>query len=118
MSFRLSTSQPGFDTHVIAVEGELDLFTTPTLKELFLELVGEGARGIVIDLARTTSVDSTALALLMSLPRLVGDGIVVVACDDPQLRKAFAVTGMDRRLAIERAVEQALVHLERRLTAA
>jgi hypothetical protein len=35
MRFRLSTRQPGLDAYVIAVEGELDLFRAPELKELF-----------------------------------------------------------------------------------
>jgi anti-sigma B factor antagonist len=118
MGFRLSTRKPGFATHVIEVEGELDLFRTPDLKELFLDLVREGGRGIVIDLARTTSVDSTALGLLMSLPRLVGHGVVVLACDNPQIRKAFEVTGADRRLAIEPDVEPALERVEQSLRAA
>lgn len=118
MGFRLSTSQPGHVIHVIEVEGELDLFRTPDLKELFLELVGEGARGIVIDLTRTTYVDSMALALLMSLPRLVGHGVVVLACDNPQIRKAFEITGADRQLTIEPDVEPALERVERTLTAA
>ena len=117
MRFRLSTRQPGFDTYVIAVEGELDLFRAPELKELFLELVGEGARRIVVDLARTTFVDSTALALLMSLPRLVDDGIVVVACDNPQIRKALEITGTNRRVPIVPELEPALAHLEQALPA-
>jgi anti-sigma B factor antagonist len=118
MRFQLSTRQPGFDTHVIAVEGELDLFGTPELKELFLDLVGEGVRKIVIDLAATTSIDSTALAFLMSMPRLVDHGVVVVACDNPQIRKALEITGTDRSVAIERDVEPALEHIERVLPAA
>jgi anti-sigma B factor antagonist len=103
---------------VIAVEGELDLFGTPELKELFLDLVGEGARKIVIDLAATTFVDSTALALLMSMPRLVAGGVVVLACDDPQIRKTFEITGTDRLVAVEPEVEPALEHIERVLPAA
>ena len=118
MRFRLSTRQPGFDTHVIAVEGELDLFRTPELKELFLELVRAGARRIVVDLAGTTFVDSTALALLMSLPGLVPGGVVVVACDNAQIRKAFEITGADRQVAVEPDVEPALDHVEQFLPAA
>jgi anti-sigma B factor antagonist len=118
MPFRLSTRQPGSDTHVIAIAGELDLFRTAELKELFLDLVAAGARGIVIDLAATTFVDSTALGLLMSLPRLVGSGVVVLACDNPQIRKAFEITGTDRRLAIEHDVEPALELVDQTLKAA
>lgn len=116
--FQLSVRQPGFDTHVIDVGGELDLFSTPELKELFLDLVAEGARGIVIDLTAATFVDSTALALLMSLPRLIGPGVVVVACDNPQIRKTFEITGIDQRLPIEPEIEPALDYVEHALPAA
>jgi anti-sigma B factor antagonist len=110
--------QPGLDTYVIAVEGELDLFHAPELKELFLDLVGDGARKIVIDLGSASFVDSTALGLLMSMPRLVDGGVVVVACDNPQIRKVLEITGGDRQVAVEPDVEPALDHVERVLPAA
>jgi anti-sigma B factor antagonist len=119
MRFRLTTRSYGPDVYVIAVEGELDLFRAPALKEAFLELVGRRARAIVIDLSATTLLDSTGLALLMTLPRrLEPDGLVAVACDNPQIRKTFEITGTDRRLTIVADVRDALVGMKATLPAA
>ena len=119
MRFRLTTRSYRPDVYVIAVEGELDLFRAPALKEAFLELVGRRARAIVIDLSGTTLLDSTGLALLMTLPRrLEPDGLVAVACDNPQIRKTFEITGTDRRLALVTDVQQALDELNATLPAA
>jgi hypothetical protein len=54
----------------------------------------------------------------MSLPRLADGGVVVVACDNKQIRKVFEIAGADRRVAVERSVEPALDHTDRLLPAA
>jgi anti-sigma B factor antagonist len=119
MRFRLTTRHCGSDVYVIGVEGELDLFRTPALKDLFLDLVGRGARAIVIDLSRTSMLDSTGLALLMTLPRRIGAAaLVVVACDNPHIRKTFEITGADRRLTLVPEVRRALEHVDRVLPVA
>ena len=119
MRFRLTTRRSGADVYVIGVEGELDLFRTPALKDLFLDLVGRGARAIVIDLSRTSLLDSTALALLMTLPsRIDRDGLVVVACDNAHIRKTFEITGTDRRLTLVDEVRGALEQVDQQLPAA
>jgi anti-sigma B factor antagonist len=111
--FRLTTRRSGADIWIIAVEGELDLFRTPALKDLFLELVGRGARAVVIDLGRTSFVDSTALALLMTLPRRIGrGGTVIAACDNPHVRKTFQITGTDTRLTLVEDVDHALERMK------
>jgi anti-sigma B factor antagonist len=117
--FRLTTRSSGPDVYVIAVEGELDLFRTPALKDAFLDLVGRGARAIVIDLSRTTLLDSTGLALVLTLPRRIGPaGLVVVVCDNPHIRKTFEITGTDRRLTLVPEVRRALEHVDGVLPAA
>ena len=117
--FRLTTRRSGSDVYVIGLDGELDLFRTPALKDLFLDLVGSGARAVVIDLSKASFLDSTALALLMTLPRRMGrGGAVAVACDNPQIRKTFEITGTDRRLTLVPGVGDALEHVEEALAAA
>ena len=119
MRFRLTTRSSSPDVYVIAVEGELDLFRTQALKDVFLDLVGRRARAIVIDLGRTTLLDSTALALLMTLPRLMEPGgLLVVACDNAHIRKTFEITGTDRRLTVVEEVRGALERVDQQLRAA
>jgi len=116
--FGLTTQRSGPDIYVVGVEGELDLYRTPALKDLFLDLVGRGARAVVIDLEAASFLDSTALALLLTMPRQIGPrGKVIVACDNPQINKTFQITGTDRRLTLMPDVRHAFEHLEAALTA-
>lgn len=119
MRFRLTARRSGADIWIIGVEGELDLFRAPALKDLFLDLVARDARGIVLDLSRASFLDSTALALLMTLPRRIGPGgTFVVACDNPQVRRTFEITGTSRRLTLVPTPEDALGHVKDVLPAA
>ena len=56
MNFSLSseTNQDGADA-VVSLEGEVDLYTAPELKQELHRLVGEGAKRIVIDMANRRS---------------------------------------------------------------
>ena len=101
MPFAIRWRGAGEAAYVIAVEGELDLFRAPQLREAFLDRLADGAREIVIDLSRTTFIDSTAAALLMTLPRLIGPGgTVSVVCDRPDVLRTLAITGVDRRVQV------------------
>jgi anti-anti-sigma factor len=54
---------------VLNLRGPLNLGSVPALQKACLEAAGAG--GLVVDLADSTAVDSSALALLMSLRRAV-----------------------------------------------
>jgi anti-sigma B factor antagonist len=51
---------------VLAVSGEVDVFTAPQLRQRLLELIEEGKRRIVVDLSPTEFLDSTGLGALAS----------------------------------------------------
>ena len=50
---------------VVAVRGEIDLFTAPELKSALSEAIESGHTRIVVDLTDTTFLDSTALGVLI-----------------------------------------------------
>ena len=60
------------ERHVVAVRGDLDLFTASELKKVFAQAIGAGRIRIIVDLAETTFVDSSALGVLIAaLKRLL-----------------------------------------------
>jgi anti-sigma B factor antagonist len=95
---------------VIALSGELDLYTCPEFKEELLRLIGEGAALVVVDLTQTTFIDSTALGVLIrGVERLkMNDGRLVVACADPNIVKVFEVTGLNRFFTVVGSRDEAL----------
>jgi anti-sigma B factor antagonist len=98
---------------VIALAGEVDLYTCPELKEELLRVIADGATLVVVDLTATTFIDSTALGVLLrGVERLRGvDGRLAVVCVDPNMTKIFEVTGLDRVFSIHPSREAALAQV-------
>src|SRR6266704_3088151 len=86
------------DRHVIAVRGEIDLFTAPDLKATVLGAIDAGHTRIVVDLTQTSFLDSTALGVLIgAVKRLrARDGVLTIVNTDPNIAKTFEITGLDQ----------------------
>jgi anti-sigma B factor antagonist len=108
----MSTLEESPGVAVIALSGELDLYTCPEFKTQLLQVIEGGAKLVVVDLTETTFIDSTALGVLIrGVDRLkTQDGRLVVACSDPNIVKIFEVTGLDRIFSVCRSREEALAH--------
>ena len=110
MTFSLSseTLQDGADA-VVSLEGEVDLYTAPELKQELHRLVGEGAKRIVIDMTATTFIDSTTLGVLLSVVKRVRPegGAVVLVCPDRNVKRIFEITLLDRVFTIVDTREEA-----------
>ena len=46
---------------VIDVQGEIDIYTAPRLRELLIDLVGKGSYHLVVNLDKVGFLDSTGL---------------------------------------------------------
>jgi anti-sigma B factor antagonist len=94
-------------TVVVAVVGEFDMLTSPTLEHALAEAVGMAGGPVVVDLAACTFVDSSALgALVRVTQRLEQLGRELRIRDPrPHVRRAIDVTGLDRLLGLEDAAQ-------------
>ena len=100
--FALSEDALGDGRHVVAVRGEIDLFTAPELKKTLQEAIENGAARVVVDLTETTFLDSTALGVLIgAVKRLRSrDGQLVIVNTDTNIAKTFEITGLDQIFTI------------------
>ncbi|MGH2725849.1 MAG: STAS domain-containing protein, partial [Actinomycetota bacterium] len=64
MDLKVETRTDG-DWSVIDVEGEVDVFTAPKLREQILSLLSQGADRLVVNLAGVDFMDSTGLGVLV-----------------------------------------------------
>jgi anti-sigma B factor antagonist len=99
---------------LIAVHGELDLFTTPELRTRINEMIDEGTRELIVDLSETAFVDSTGLGVLLAaMKRLRScDGELVILDSSSNVLKTFEVAGVDQILTIVRSYDQASAALD------
>src|SRR5919197_282042 len=112
--FSLSQESLDPERHVVAVRGEIDLFTAPELKSALAEAIESGKTRIVVDLEETTFLDSTALGVLIgTVKRLRSrDGRLTIVNVDPNIAKTFEITGLDQIFTIRATREEALAALD------
>jgi anti-sigma B factor antagonist len=98
------------DTVVIALTGEVDLYTAPDLKQELVRVIEEGADSVVVDMTDTTFIDSTTLGVLVSgLKRLrPTGGQLALVVTDRNIRKVFDITGLDRVFPIHESRDDAV----------
>ena len=89
---------------IVAVGGEIDVYTAPKLRDAITELVGSGTYDIIIDLEAVEFLDSTGLGVLVGGLKKVRahDGSL-----DLVLLKIFRITGLAKVFVIHDSVELA-----------
>ena len=110
MNFDIKTEELANDAYVIALTGEVDLYTAPEFKERMVELIESGKKQIVVDLSKATFIDSTTLGVLVGgVKRLrPAGGSLALVCTDENITKIFEITGLDRVFPIHSSREEAL----------
>ncbi len=98
MNFDIKTEQSSDGPYVIALSGEVDLYTAPEFKQQLLEVVGQGGKEVVVDFTDTTFIDSTTLGVLVGgVKRLrPNGGQLSLVCSDRNITKIFEITGLDK----------------------
>ncbi len=98
MNFKMDTRTLEKELPVIQLEGEVDVYTAPQLKQQMISMLEGGARELVVDLAKVDYLDSTALGVLIGgLKRMrERDGNMVLICPSPRIRRVFEITGLDK----------------------
>ncbi|MGI8612368.1 MAG: STAS domain-containing protein [Nocardioidaceae bacterium] len=109
MDLSLETRPEGEHT-VVAVTGEIDVYTAPKLREALIELVNDGHHHLVVDVEGVDFLDSTGLGVLVGgLKRVrAHDGSLVVVCTQERLLKIFRITGLTKVFSIQDSVGAAV----------
>ena len=95
---------------VIDVQGEIDMYTAPRLRELLIDLVSKGSYQLVVNLDKVGFLDSTGLGVLVGgLRRVrVHDGSLDLVCTQQRILKIFRITGLTEVFGIYETVDQAI----------
>ena len=109
MNLTLSTREVGGRT-VIAVGGEIDVYTAPKLREQLIDLVSSGQYHLVVDMEGVEFLDSTGLGVLVGGLKKVRahDGSLELVCNADRLLKIFKITGLAKVFVIHESPEAAL----------
>ena len=91
---------------IVAVGGEIDVYTAPKLRECITGLVDEGNKDLIIDLEKVEFMDSTGLGVLVGgLKRVrTHEGSLELVCTQERLLKIFRITGLAKVFVIHDSV--------------
>jgi anti-sigma B factor antagonist len=98
------------DRTVLAVAGEIDVYTAPKLREQIVALVDEGRYDLIIDMSAVDFLDSTGLGVLVGgLKRVrAHDGSLALVCAEERILKIFRITGLTKVFPIHATVDEAV----------
>ncbi|MDF9717095.1 STAS domain-containing protein [Nocardioides sp. ChNu-153] len=109
MDLTLATSENDGKT-IVAVGGEIDVYTAPRLRDRITELVAAGAYDLVIDMEAVEFLDSTGLGVLVGGLKKVRahNGSLQLICSQDRLLKIFRITGLAKVFVIHGSLAAAL----------
>src|SRR6188768_4572000 len=110
MAFSIEDRAVDDETHVVAVTGEIDLFTAPEFKQRVSAPIDAGRLHVVVDLTETTFIDSSSLGVLIGAHRRLKlrGGALLVVCNSEAIAKTFKITGLDGVFTLAGSVDEAL----------
>jgi anti-sigma B factor antagonist len=109
MDLELDTQARG-DASVLALRGEIDVYTAPRLRQAIVDLVDGGAKRIVVDMEKVDFLDSTGLGVLVEgLKRVkTREGSLSIVATQDKILKIFDITGLNKAFPIHPSVDDAL----------
>jgi len=95
---------------VIDVQGEIDIYTAPRLRDLLIDLASKNNYHLVVNLQKVGFLDSTGLGVLVGgLNRVrAHDGSLDLVCTRERILKIFRITGLTKVFGIHQTVDQAI----------
>ena len=97
------------DWTILDVQGEVDLYTAPHLRERLLQLVDEGHQRILVNMQEVGFMDSSGLGVLVACLKRARErgGDIGLVCKDGSPFKVLSITGLDKVFAIYGEVGEA-----------
>ena len=109
MELDLSASRDG-DVCVVHVAGEVDVYTSPSLKAALADAMSDGCPIVIADLSKVPFIDSSGLGVLVGALRRVREagGELRLVSEHEAVVKILRITGLDRVFPLYATLDQAM----------
>jgi anti-sigma B factor antagonist len=99
------------DSLVVAPDGEVDLSSSPVLREALKAAIQKNPARLVVKLDGVPSMDSSAIATLIEAMRLCQRGKIelVLCCVTERVRSVFEIARLDSVFNIRETLDDALL---------
>ncbi|GAA0311439.1 anti-sigma B factor antagonist [Gracilibacillus halotolerans] len=94
------------ETKILKVNGEVDVYTAPQLKEALVPLTKQEGAKVIVDLENVTYMDSTGLGVFIGALKSTKEynsEMRLVSMHD-RVRRLFEITGLDSIMNIDTTV--------------
>ena len=110
MDIKIDTRSLEGKAQVVEIQGEIDVYTSPKVKEIITELIEKESFNLIINLEGVRYIDSTGLGVLIGALKKVREkeGCINLVCNNPQIKKIFNITGLVKIFGIFKNEEEAL----------
>lgn len=100
----------------IRLNGEVDVYSAPRLRNAMLEHIDAGRPSLIVELSEVTYLDSSGLGVLVAgLKRAKEhEGQVYIIAPMPRIMRVLEITGLDKVFTITATVDEALQRAERK----
>jgi len=102
MSFKIKSEEKE-NIGVISIKGEVDMFTSPNLREKLLPFFKKNVKGIIVDLSEVSFMDSSGIATLvegLQWSKKVGRKFILTGLGT-NVKNALELTKLDNIFNIE-----------------
>lgn len=110
MNVKTYTKEINNETMGINIEGEIDVYTSPKVKEALNDLINKGHYNLIVNLEGVSYIDSTGLGVLIGALKRVKEhnGDIKLICNNMQIKKIFDITGLVKIFGIFSSEAEAL----------
>src|ERR1700761_3516958 len=108
LTLNVHSEGPGFT--VIEIAGEIDVYTSPKLRERLVGLVEAGSYQLIVDMEGVEFLDSTGLGVLVGgLKRVrAHEGWIDLVSTQGRILRIFRITGLNKVFSIYGSVADAV----------
>jgi len=109
MNLTIESRTPSETTCILHVEGEVDVYTSPRLKQEIVKQAESGTKRLIVDLSKIEYLDSTGLGVLIGgLKRFrEAEGNLALLGPGMRILRIFEITGLDKIFDIYQSEEEA-----------
>lgn len=114
MTLEINVRKEGLPVPFVDLKGEIDVYTSPLLKEKVLELTDKGTNSFCINLTDVEYIDSTGLGILIGCLKRTRekDGNLYLIFRSARIKRIFEITGLVNNFNIYETEEELLKSLK------
>ncbi len=111
---RIQSKSLSDEAALFVLEGELDAFTGPPLRETLAQAADSGKKWLLLDMAAVQYIDSVGLGILVGATKrvTVKHGDVAVIAPRPNVLRVFEVSGTRELLNVVGSLDEAQARLK------